>query len=200
MFLTNDVIFINIEKPDKTSKDKNTYFIPSLSLFCKKMETEFNFPTYAISFDIEADGRLPSTSSMIELGMVVGNIVTNEIIHRFKVAIKPRTDRAPDENTAKFWKDNQARYDEIMANAIEPKAAMERVYYEVLRPYLFDNNIGYSTIFIAHPAAYDWQWLSEYFWTYLGDKSAEFPSWGIGHKAICISSTLAFYMRQNPTT
>lgn len=52
--------------------------------------------------DIEADGPDPSRNSMISFGSVALH-ERNGIVGRFSVNLAPRSDRAPDARTTKWW-------------------------------------------------------------------------------------------------
>ena len=118
-----------------------------------------------IMVDIETSGPIIGTHSMTELGAVVGTR-TEGILDRFEVLIAPVSDQV------KTSRESFARAKE---SGLPPREAMRR-FEEWTRPYREQR-----ASFIARPAAFDWPWIVQYAWTYLGDNP-------FGFKAVCASS------------
>ena len=118
-----------------------------------------------IMVDIETSGPIIGTHSMTELGAVVGSR-HGGILDRFEALIAPISDHV------KTSRDSFARAKE---SGVPPKEAMSR-FEAWTRPFREQR-----ATFIARPAAFDWPWIVQYAWAYLGDNP-------FGFKAVCASS------------
>lgn len=117
-----------------------------------------------IMIDIETSGPIIGTHSMTELGAVVGSQARG-VIDRFDALIAPIGDQV---------KTSRESFARAKLVGIAPADAMAR----------FAAWAGaYKATFVARPAAFDWPWIVQYAWRYLGDNP-------FGFKALCASSWL----------
>ena len=120
-----------------------------------------------IMVDIETSGPIIGTYSLTELGAVVGTR-SRGVIDRFDIHITPISDHV---------KTSRRSFERARASGVAPADAMSR-FAAWARPHL-----DRKATFVARPAAFDWPWIVQYAWTYLGDNP-------FGFKAICASSWL----------
>src|SRR3989338_6556001 len=126
------------------------------------------------SFDIEADGPCPLKNSMLSFGVVIYDQDGNEI-DSFERNLFARTDAVEDIDCLNsFWKQHPDQWDYVHTNQISPR--------QFVRDFVKFLN-GRSVIWIAYPAAYDWQWLNNYYHLY---RDASDPD--LGYSAKCIST------------
>ena len=137
-------------------------------------------------FDIEADGPSPAHNNMISLGVVFTN-AKGEVVQEFQADLKPLPNHFEDDDTMKnFWNanpENQAEYKRIKDNEVDAKNAMQAL--ETIIGTLKVKRV----VWVARPAAYDWQWLN-YYWHYAQLKSS------LGFKATCASTMRDIYQAQ----
>ncbi|HEU0035732.1 MAG TPA: hypothetical protein VFQ53_34205 [Kofleriaceae bacterium] len=118
-----------------------------------------------IMVDIETSGPIIGTHSMTELGAAVGTRARG-VVDAFEVLIAPISDEV------KTSRGSFARAKERGVTPVEAMtrfAAWTRMYRER------------RATFVARPAAFDWPWIVQYAWRYLGDNP-------FGFKAVCASS------------
>jgi len=118
-----------------------------------------------IMVDIETSGPIIGTHSMTELGAVVGSR-TRGVIDRFEALIAP---------IGPAVKTSRGSYARAQASGRPPAEAMA-AFAAWSAPYR-----AQRASFLARPAAFDWPWIVQYAWTYLGDNP-------FGFKAVCASS------------
>jgi ribonuclease T len=120
-----------------------------------------------IMVDLETSGPIIGTHSMTELGAVVGSR-SRGVIDRFEVLIAPISEHV---------KTSRSSFARAQVSGLQPADAMAR-FAAWCKP-LLDRKAS----FLARPAAFDWPWVVQYAWRYLGDNP-------FGFKAICASSWL----------
>jgi len=118
-----------------------------------------------IMVDIETSGPIIGTHSMTELGAVAGTR-SRGVIDRFEVLIAPISDQV---------KTSRASFERARIEGAAPAEAMAR-FAAWSKPHR-----EHRATFIARPAAFDWPWIVQYAWKYLGDNP-------FGFKAVCASS------------
>jgi hypothetical protein len=118
-----------------------------------------------IMVDIETSGPIIGSHSMTELGAAAGSR-TRGVIDRFEVLIAPISD---------LVKTSRRSFERARDAGLPPADAMAR-FASWSAPH---RDRGAS--FIARPAAFDWPWIVQYAWRYLGDNP-------FGFKAVCASS------------
>ena len=117
-----------------------------------------------IMVDIETSGPVIGTHSMTELGAAVGSKARG-VIDRFEVLIAPISEHV---------KTSRRSYERARQSGLAPTDAMAR-FAAWTAPYRD------RASFLARPAAFDWPWIVQYAWRYLGDNP-------FGFKAVCASS------------
>lgn len=136
-----------------------------------------------LSFDIEADGDVPSLSNMLSIGIVAFDKKGNEV-SSFQRNIKPRTDpryAANERCKREFWDKQPDLSEWVATNAVTPEQAIGELAFWLAG---LDENVAW----IARPAAYDWQWLKAYYEQY---KPRGAPK--LDYTATCISTLWKVY-------
>ncbi len=154
-----------------------------------------------LHFDIEADGNSPANSNMLGLGLVVTDGDGDEV-GDFEVNILPRDEvkhvTNPETGTVKivplyvpgpqlapggFWtlEENQPAWEYLQKDRVSATAAMALLDAFLNRLRL--GYKGYKLVWVARPAAFDWQWLKAYWELY-----APAGAVNIGFGATCLSA------------
>jgi ribonuclease T len=120
-----------------------------------------------IMVDLETSGPIIGTHSLTELGAVVGSR-SRGVVDRFEVLIAPVSEHV---------KTSRSSFARAKASGLQPADAMAR-FAAWSKPL-----VERKALFLARPAAFDWPWVVQYAWRYLGDNP-------FGFKAICASSWL----------
>lgn len=146
--------------------------------------------TIYLSFDIEADGPSPQLNNMLSIG-ICGTDHRGQIIVEWERNIFPRYGKSCDPDTMlEFWSKNQDAWRYINKNRISASQAMAE-----LDQLIYDLSSRYNKIiWLAWPAAFDWQWLNCYYQEAAQQQPGTFKS-KIGHKATCMSSVWAHVTR-----
>jgi hypothetical protein len=140
--------------------------------------------TLYLSFDIEADGDAPSVSNMLSLG-IYGFDSTGKKVDEFQRNIAPHATKKPDKRCmTEFWAKNPEAWAFVQTDQVTAEECMKQ-----LAEWYTNLATTFSKIkWVARPAAYDWQWLNNYYHEF-GPKDK--PS--IGFKATCISTMWEVY-------
>jgi DNA polymerase III epsilon subunit-like protein len=109
-----------------------------------------------ISVDIEASGPSPSVGSLLSIGACL--VDRPEI--GFYVELQPLADMVWDEEAATVH--GLAR-DQLERDGLEPAAAMEQ-----FESWTAEVSAGARPIFVGFNAPFDWMFVADYFWRYLG--------------------------------
>lgn len=146
--------------------------------------------TVFISFDIEATGESPTTSSMVMLGCVACIVPEEGLVEEKKPhnwvleekqwCLEEVIFTRKDENNRcwnDYWKKHLGVWEFIQKNKIHPATAMRQ-----LSDWLSELSKTYVVKFVAKPAAYDWMWLKSCY-----DLYSTTSSFDIGFKAQCIN-------------
>lgn len=112
-----------------------------------------------ISIDIETDGPLIGTNSMLSLGAAAFSFDVNqglEPISTFEVNLEPLLNSIPDPQTIEeFWSKHPKAWEIATTNQKEPSEAINLF----IKWY---NSIEGEKIIAAYPAAFDFAWLRHY--------------------------------------
>jgi len=125
-----------------------------------------------ISIDVETAGPNPSTYSLLSIGAC--SVFYPE--KTFYIELQPVNEN----RTAEAMKVSGLNWERLKKNGNSPKDAMEKFALWVRNVI----NGGNQPIFVAFNAPFDWMFISDYFYRYLGQNP-------FGHKALDIK---AFYM------
>ena len=131
-------------------------------------------------FDIEADGPTPSTSNMINIGIVFTN-ERGKTLQEINVDIKPREGYFGNVDTVKWWShpDRIHEYERILKDGVSLVIAMDRINTVLL-------SLNTSKItWVARPAAFDWMFFKCYWDLY---KQYNPNAFDIGFSATCLST------------
>lgn len=144
--------------------------------------------TCYLSFDIEADGDSPSVSNMLSIG-VYGLTKNKTEVCRFQRNLKPLPDKkASTRCMTEFWDKNPDAWKFVNSDQQDPVKAMKE-----LADLLTELKTKYRLVWVAAPAAYDWQWLKAYY-EQMRLVYPETPD--IGFRAFCVSTLLASYCKR----
>lgn len=139
------------------------------------------------SFDVEADGPCPYNSNMVELGISFLEEESGEEIEHFYAAIKRRDDGIRGTPETVEWLKNNG----VWARATDPANARDpRDVFEELAEKIEKLSHSFKIVWIAYPAAYDWQWLKWYWTRYIENPEKQKL---LGYYAVCIDTAFDFY-------
>jgi hypothetical protein len=152
-----------------------------------------------ISFDIEADGRYPCKSNMLQLAACACRYVANPdwvshndwVLNEFRVHILPQLNHGPDRITMEFLKTQPQMLEDNKKLGIPPVDAANKLLAWVK---MIDENYKIKE-WVGAPAAFDWQWLKAFVGQNLYDPNMSMEDEKLlnrlfPHKARCISSML----------
>jgi ribonuclease T len=109
-----------------------------------------------VSVDIETSGQTPHTGSMLSIGACL----IDDVSVGFYVELKPEPDLPWAAEAEVVHGLDRTRLDREGA---EPREAMQR-----LADWLADTCGGSQPIFVGFNAPFDWMFVADYFWRYLG--------------------------------
>jgi len=126
-----------------------------------------------VSTDVETDGPIPGSFSLLSLGSVAYDENGAEI-GRFAANLKPLPNAATSPQTMAWWTEHQAQWDLIQVNQEDAATAMQRycAWLEALPG---------APVFLAYPASFDFMFV---YW-YLMELVGRSP---FGHAALDIKS------------
>jgi len=133
------------------------------------MKEAHTSPETYISVDVETAGPFPARYALLSIGACT----VNEHPNTFYVELKP--DR-PD-SLAEAMAISQLSLEQLAQKGLDPKEAMQR-FADWLDEQVFP---GQRPIFVAFNAAFDWMFINDYFFRYLGRNP-------FGHSALDIKS------------
>lgn len=109
-----------------------------------------------VSVDIEASGNGPSTGSLLSIGACLVDDPSNGIY----LELRPQPDRPWSESAERIHGLDQGR---LEREGLEPAQAMQR-----LADWLTTTIGDARPIFVGFNAPFDWMFVADYFWRYLG--------------------------------
>ncbi len=109
--------------------------------------------------DIEADGPTPGLFSMLSIGAVA--TTKDAEVSRFYRKILPLKEAGQNPNTMNWWNTQPEAWAEVTANAENPEVVMGD-FSDWL------NMLGKKPVFVAHPIAFDYTFVSWYLYKYVG--------------------------------
>jgi hypothetical protein len=143
-------------------------------------------PRAILSIDIEADGASASLNSMLSFGMVVFDSTGVEI-DSWQANLYARKDRTYEARCIEeFWMKNPAIWAFVHTNRITPTAWAAQLAEKITAL-----KHKYRIMWVANPAAYDWQWVKG---NYEEFKPLGAPD--IGYSAKCMGTLMSLYARQ----
>jgi hypothetical protein len=141
-----------------------------------------------LSFDVEADGSCPLLNNMLSLGIAGYDSNGKEIVS-FQRNILPIKGHEPEQRCMdEFWSKEPEAWIFVNTNRVTPQKAMGDL--ADLLTNLKKSN--WKIIWVARPAAYDWQWIKNYY-----DAFAPKNAPPIGYSAKCLSTMWWLYVKQN---
>jgi len=141
-------------------------------------------PRVYFSFDIEADGPSPALNSMVSFGCVVFDESGVEV-DKMQANMLPLPEQTVDKRCKEeFWDKNPEILKFVQTNPVDPSDFVK----SLVQLYKKYKDVGHKIVWVANPAAYDWQWLKAYYEWF---KCVEDPD--IGYSAKCIGTMLEVY-------
>jgi DNA polymerase III epsilon subunit-like protein len=122
-----------------------------------------------ISIDVETAGPVPSQYAMLSIGACT----LGEPRHEFYVELRPDKDKSLSEALAI----SNLSMERLAGEGVEPKVALQR-FADWLKEVVPTDQ---RPLFVAFNAPFDWMFVNEYFFTYLGHNP-------FGHAALDIKS------------
>jgi hypothetical protein len=167
-----------------------SFFILHSSSLSLSLSLSFAMNTIYLSFDVECDGRSPAVNSMISLGIAAFTRVPRQgwaVVSTFKVNITPIEGRPSDQVTFdEFWSKWPAKWEACKVDAKSPRDAMTGMFVwlytlSVLHP-------SRKQVWVAGPAAFDWQWVNYYYYAFSGPTVHK-----LHYAADCLSTLKRYY-------
>lgn len=125
------------------------------------------------SADIETDGEAPGTASMLSIGVVAIDPITNQPCGEFYRTLKRLPDARPDTRTMEWWDQYPEQWAAARKNKEEPLEVMEGLHEWVIsmgklvkRSHLME--VGPTPVFVASPGGFDFSFVFYYLHRFLG--------------------------------
>ena len=109
-----------------------------------------------ISVDVETSGNNPGNASLISIGACVVEDTSKQIY----LELKPLADRAWDDEAQSVHKLDRSQLEQ---SGLEPAVAMQQ-----LDDWVVSTANGTRPIFVGFNAPFDWMFVADYFWRYIG--------------------------------
>jgi ribonuclease T len=113
-------------------------------------------PEVFVSVDIEASGPSPSTGSMLSIGACL----VSDPARGLYLELKPLPDRPWDDDAARIHGLDRLK---LERGGLEADVAMAR-----FAAWLAEASAGAQPVFVGFNAPFDWMFVADYFWRYLG--------------------------------
>lgn len=134
-----------------------------------------------VSCDIEANGKIPSDSSMLSLGAAAFSS-DGQLLSTFSVNLETLPNAIADESTMNWWADNQEAYDATRVNTVDPKVGMQSFHDWLTK-------LDGKPVFVGYPLGYDFNWVYWYLIHFVGDSPFSFSGIDIKTYAMCMMKT-----------
>lgn len=109
--------------------------------------------------DIETDGPVPGLYSMLSLGAVA--TTGEKEVDSFYATLLPLENAVQDPETMAWWKSQPDAWVEATANAQPAEVVLDSFIKWV-------NSLEKKPLFVAHPVAFDYTFVSWYSWKFMG--------------------------------
>ena len=109
--------------------------------------------------DIEADGPVPGLYSMLSFGAVAMTKDGEQGTFYKKVTALPGAVQHP--ATMQWWETQPVAWQEATTNAEDPSLVMDEFCNWL-------SDLGKNPVFVAHPVAFDYAFISWYLWKFAG--------------------------------
>ena len=119
-----------------------------------------NYKIY-ISTDIEADGPIPGSFSMLSFASAAYT-ADKQLINTFSANLKTLPEAKTDPKTMAWWDNNKEAWKACRQNLEEPEVAMKN-YVKWLK------NLPGTPVFVGYPAAYDFMFVYWYLIQFTGE-------------------------------
>lgn len=127
-----------------------------------------NMKEIYVSVDIESDGPIPGSFSMLSLGSVAFG-EKGQILSTFSINLTPLPDAKQHPNTMKWWATKPEAWERVQENQVNPEIAM-RQYHRWLM------NLPGKTVFVGYPASYDFMFVYWYLIFFVGESPFGFQA------------------------
>ena len=115
-----------------------------------------------VATDIESNGPSPGHHSMLSFGSVAFTPSDKKIYSTFTCNLELLPGAAEHPETMRWWRTQQDAWRACRMNPVPPRRAM-RDYVAWLKEF------PGQPIFVAHPVAFDYAWISWYLWEFVGE-------------------------------
>jgi len=122
---------------------------------------------YYFVTDVETNGPLPSSHSMLSFASVVVSS-NGDIVDEFEAVLKPRPESSFDQDTMNWWKKQPEAYSAATLNAEDAQTVMIR-YAEWIKTY------SGRRLFAARPLIFDGPWIDEYLRNFVSSSIWQVP-------------------------
>lgn len=109
-----------------------------------------------VSVDIEASGQSPGVGSLLSIGACL----VDDLEVAIYLELKPLPDRKWDDDAARVHQLERGRLEQ---SGLDPTLAMTR-----FADWLAEAANGGQPIFVGFNAPFDWMFVADYFWRYIG--------------------------------
>ena len=121
-----------------------------------------------VSTDIEADGPIPGSYSMLSFGSAAFKR-DKTLIGTFTANLKPLEDAKQDPDTMKWWKTQPKAWEECQKNAQDPESVMKEYVAWIKK-------LPGKTVFVGYPATFDFMFIYWYLIKYTGESPFSFSA------------------------
>lgn len=114
-----------------------------------------------IVVDMESDGPIPGTYSMLAIGAVATD--AQKEIASFYRKLLPHKDAKADPDTVRWWQTAEPEGWKELQKDAEPPDVVMKDFYEWVKSF------GKTPVFVAHPVWFDYGFVRWYLQTFVGD-------------------------------
>lgn len=146
------------------------------------------------SVDVETDGEAPGVSSMLSIGAVAIDPVTNEPCGEFYRTLKRLPEARPNNRTMEWWDQHPKQWAETRTNPQDPKEVMQALHDWVIQEGktirgIHGMEVGPTPIFVADPGAFDFSFVFYYLHRFVGDSVFGFSAMCLTNYAMALLDT-----------
>lgn len=121
-----------------------------------------------VSTDIEANGPIPGTYSMLSFGSAAFDADGNKL-STFSRNLETLSGAKEHPDTMKWWASNEDAYNETRKNVVWPHDAMNDYV-------LWLKSLGDNVVFVGYPATFDFMFVYWYLITFVGHSPFSFSA------------------------
>lgn len=111
-----------------------------------------------IVVDIETDGPVPGLYSMLSLGAVATSDIDE--VDSFYAKLEPLQEASQDRSTMAWWETEPEAWHEVTTDTMPAEKVIKKFTKWL-------DELGKKPVFVAHPIAFDYAFVSWYLWRYV---------------------------------